>query len=348
MNFSRGISTLALATAGAFATPALATTLAPSTPVPCTITYTSGPNGQQTSVFTPPGCGSSPREPRDPPPRPSPNPNPQLPVINVPIVVSGGNPVANGGLSYSAATANAAGGTVADGAVRNTVNSSGGSVGAGAGSSTNDNSYSSSTVYRAAASTAMSAAGGTQGHGCFRGKGAFSLGLQAVGGGVSATIGGGEEYELVDMVVLNDKGVPVKDAEGKIVTQKVNPCVQDQITLATIYNGTNGTPAQRAMAATTAAAASPAASQGLNRVIVSPALVTLFGGTAPASEPATPVTGRGVGVGATPQQAVAPTTVNIFVDSTGKVVVPNVDCSKHLGTTPKFDATKREWVCQPG
>jgi hypothetical protein len=147
------------------------------------------------------------------------------------------------------------------------------------------------TTYRAAASTAMSAAGGNTGHGCFRGKDAVSFGLQAVGGGASVTIGGGEEYELVDMVVLDKDGQPVTDKEGKIVTQKVNPCAQDQVTLATIYNGTNGTPAQRAMAATTAVAASPAAARGLERVVADPKLVALFAEPAPAiecSEPTKP------------------------------------------------------------
>jgi hypothetical protein len=214
------------------------------------------------------------------------------------------------------------------------------------GAVANENNYSSSTVYRAAASTAMSSAGGTQGHGCFRGKGAVSLGVQAVGGGASVTFGGGTEYELVDIEVVDEKGVPLKDADGKIVTRRGNICAQDQVTLATIYNGTNGTPAQRAMAATTAAAASPAANQGLNRVMANRDLVSLFGGTAPANEPAGEVRARG-GVVPPTTTAATPSTVNnyIMVDATGRVVQADIKCGDKEKIT--FNARDNKWQCVP-
>lgn len=104
--------------------------------------------------------------------------------------------------------------------------------------------------------SAYSTSVGTTGHGCFRGKGGFSLGVI----GLSFTFGGGEEWQVDKLQTLND--------EGKLVEVEGNLCGILEVDLAAIAAGatpyaTNG---QIRLGALTAANASPNVKHGLAKV----------------------------------------------------------------------------------
>ena len=158
-----------------------------------------------------------------------------------------------GGTSNSASTA-----TVADGAVRNTVagGTSSASVASGAvqnqTSTANSNNSTYTTNYKAAAASAIAPNLITSnGNGCFRGKGGVSVGISTVAGGVSFGIGGGTEYEMVN--------IEFTDTDKTKYTKKIHHCVSDNAAMMVIQNGQNPNASRgdKVVAVTTAASMSP-------------------------------------------------------------------------------------------
>src|SRR3989338_4287156 len=191
----------------------------------------------------------------------------------------------------------------------------------------NNSQYSSSTTYKAAAASAISGGAGNMGHGCFRGKGGFSLGLQTVAGGASVTIGGGEEYEISKIKTI--------DAQGNEVEIEGNLCAIDQINQSTIAAGatpyaTNG---QIRLGALTAAKASPDVGRAMAEIAT---VSTLFDrqATGGASAP------------------VSNTYQTVIVDKAG--VTTTIECPKctkpvlNKNGVPVVDKSTGEPVCQPG
>lgn len=125
------------------------------------------------------------------------------------------------------------------------------------GAVANNNTYSTSTTYKAAANTAMAAGVIGAGHGCFEHKGGFGLGVQALTFGVSGNYNQGENYN--------------------------KECANDQVDMAIISKG--GDPVSNTLAAETAAARSENVRAAIGAIPTSP-LLGLFAQFQPAAAPA--------------------------------------------------------------